>query len=133
MSMNKVFLMGRITRDIEKKATPSGVSVVNFTLAVEDDYKPKDGTDRHVDFVDCNAWAGTADFISTYMGKGRNVVVVGQLKSDKYTDKDGNKRTSWKVKVDNIYFADSKKDGSASVGQAPADAFDNDDDGSLPF
>lgn len=118
MSLNRVILMGRITRDLEKKTTPSGVSILNFTLAVEDDYKPRDGSDRKCNFVDCVAWRGTADFLEKYSGKGRNIVVVGSLQSEKWQDRDGNNRVSWKVQVDNAYFADSKPDGAASARTA---------------
>lgn len=134
MSLNHIVLMGRITKDLEKKTTASGASYVNFTLAVEDDYKPKDGSDRHVDFVDCIAWNGTADFLEKWSGKGRNIAVTGRLTSDKWQDKDGNNRTSWKVKVENFYFADSKRDGAASQpNDAPSDFPVVEDEEELPF
>lgn len=116
MSLNKWFGMGRITRDLEKKVTPSGVSVMNFTIAVDDDYKPKDGGEKRVAFVDCVAWRANADFMEKYCAKGRNVVVIGSWWPEKWTDKDGNSRTSWKVQAENIYFADSKPKGEAQGG-----------------
>ena len=134
MSLNRWVGMGRITKDIEKKVTPSGISVVNFSIAVEDDYKPKDGTDRQVYFVECEAWGHNADFLEKYCGKGRNIVVVGMLKSDKYTDRDGNNRTAWRIKVDTVYFADSKR--SDQSGAEPTAAAFTDvtaDGGDLPF
>lgn len=120
--LNKWFGMGRITKDLEKKTTPSGVSVLNFTIAVEDDYKPKDGSERGVAFVDCVAWRSTADFLEKYSGKGRMIVVTGAWKPEKWQDKDGNNRTSWKVQVDSVYFADSKRsDDSAPTNTGYAE------------
>lgn len=145
MSLNKWIGIGRITKDLEKETTPSGVSKLKFTIAVEDDYKPKDG-DRKTSFIDCVAWRHTADFLEKYSGKGRNICVVGKLDQNKWEDKDGNKRSKLEVQVDNVYFADSKRDGdgggsgssySSSESAAPdVDArefTDLPDDGELPF
>lgn len=115
MSLNKWVGIGRITKSLEKKVTPSGVSVLNFTIAVEDDYKPRDGSERRVAFVDCVAWRNCADFLEKYAGKGRNICIVGSWWPEKWQDRDGNNRVSWKVQVDNAYFADSKPDGAASA------------------
>ena len=113
MSMNKWFGIGRITREIEKKTTQSGSTVVDFTIAVDDDYRPKDGSEKHVDFVDVVAWNALADFCEKYLGKGRKICVLGRLVSEKYTDKNGNNRVSWKVRAESIDFADSKKSDQA--------------------
>ena len=145
MSLNKWIGIGRITKDLEKETTPSGVSKLKFTIAVEDDYKPKDG-DRKTSFIDCVAWRHTADFLEKYSGKGRNICVVGKLDQNKWEDKDGNKRSKLEVQVDNVYFADSKRDGD-SAGGGNADAGSSSkatdttpgnfeelpDDGELPF
>ena len=112
MSLNHVCLMGRLARDPELKTTQSGVSVCNFTIAVDRDYK--NGEDRVADFVDCVAWRGTADFVHKYFSKGRMAVVSGSLQSRKWEDNSGNKRTSWEVQVQNVYFGDSKRDGESS-------------------
>lgn len=141
MSLNHIVLMGRMARDPELKQTQSGVSVCNFTIAVDRDYK--NGDDKVTDWVDCVAWRGTAEFISKFMGKGRMVVVSGALQSKKWQDKEGNNRTGWEVQVQNIYFADSKRDGqsggsySAPSPDVTANGFDDlsDDDtlGEMPF
>lgn len=144
MSLNKWIGIGRITKDLEKETTPSGISKLKFTIAVEDDYKPKDG-DRKTSFIDCVAWRYTADFLEKYSGKGRNICVVGKLDQNKWEDKDGNKRSKLEVQVDNVYFADSKRDGessgssySSSESAAPdvdASQFTElpDDESELPF
>lgn len=133
MSMNKWFGLGHITKDLEKRVTPSGVSVMNFTIAVDDDYKPKDGGEKRVAFVECVAWRGTADFMEKYLGKGRQIVVVGAWWPEKWTDKEGKTRISWKVQVESIYFADGKQgSGNANSGQSFAE-LPAEEPGDLPF
>ena len=139
MSLNTITLMGRLVADVDKKTTQSGVSVANFTIAVDRDYK--NGDEKVADFVPVCVWRGLADFCGKYLKKGRMVVVSGSLQSRKWQDKEGNNRTSWEVQAQNVYFADSKKDGdSSSGGCSPAPASpevsyeDLGDDGEqLPF
>lgn len=131
MSMNKVFLMGRITKDLEKKTTPSGVSVLNTTIAVDRDFK--NGDEKQTDFVDVVFWRHNADFLEKYSGKGRMIVVEGQLQSRKWQDKDGNNRVSWEVQAQNVYFADSKRNDDGQSGSQPFKEVAEDDGGSLPF
>lgn len=140
MSLNHIVLMGRMVKDPELKQTQSGVSVCNFTIAVDRDYK--NGDEKVADFVDCVVWRNSADFVSKYMKKGRMVVVSGSLQSRKWQDKEGNNRTSWEVQAQNVYFADSKRDGgSGSGGGSPAPAspdgtyedLGDAQDGELPF
>ena len=146
MSLNHIVVMGRLVRDPETRTTQSGVSVCNFTLAVDRDYKQ--GDEKIADFIDCVAWREAADFVSKYFSKGRMMCVAGPLQSRKWEDKEGNKRTSWEIQVRNVYFADSKRDGDnhdsvESHYQAPTpESFEaarnsfseiNDADGELPF
>ena len=135
MSLNHIVLMGRIARDPELRKTPSDVSVVSFTIAVERDYKQ--GDEKVTDWIDCTAWRGTADFISRNFSKGRMICVEGALNSRKWQDKEGNNRISWFVQVSNVYFADSKKDATPQNPQyqtAGAPQFEEaEDDGNLPF
>jgi single-strand DNA-binding protein len=113
--------MGRMVRDPELRRTGSGVAVTSFTLAVDRDYNPKDGAEKETDFIDCNAWRGTAEFIAKYFAKGSMAVVSGRLQIRNWTDKEGNKRRSAEVVADNVYFGDSKKssDGNSTY-QAPS-------------
>lgn len=107
--LNKIFLQGRMTRDVELRHTQSGTAVASFTLAVDRDFKGKDGN-RETDFIDCVAWRSTAEFASRFFGRGRMAVVTGSLQLRDWTDKEGNKRRSAEVLVDSMYFADSKRD-----------------------
>ena len=112
--LNHITIMGRLVRDPELRRTGSGVAVTNFCVAVDRDYVAKDGGERKTDFINCFAWRGTGEFIAKYFTKGRMIVVDGRLEMRDWTDKDGNKRTSAEINVDNAYFGDSKRDGDNS-------------------
>ena len=150
--LNKIVLMGRLTRDPELRRTDSGIAVASFTLACDRDYSGKDGAEKQTDFVDIVAWRHTAEFVSKYFAKGRMAVVSGRLPIRLWTDKEGNKRRSAEIVADNVYFGDSKRDGNGqqSGQQQPSQAsyqdapgYDSayvsdfaqieDDDSDLPF
>jgi single-strand DNA-binding protein len=160
--LNKIFLMGRLTRDPELRHTQTGTAVASFTLAVDRDFKDRNTGEKATDFIDIVAWRQTAEFVSKYFSKGRMAVVEGRLQLRDWNDKEGNKRRSAEVVADNVYFGDSKRDsdGGGSYGnnsynfnqapQAPAAptapmngygapaggsqfAELSDDDGELPF
>ena len=118
--LNKIIIMGRLTRDPELRRTQSGTAVTSFSLAVDRDFKGQNG-EKETDFIDVVAWRNTAEFVSSYFTKGRMAVVEGRLQVREYTDRDGNKRRTAEVIADNVYFGDSKKEGGggASYG-APA-------------
>lgn len=105
--LNHVILMGRLTSDPEFKATPSGVTVSKFTLAVPRSYI-KQGEERQTDFIYCTAFRSTAEFVNKWFTKGRQIIVEGSLQSRSWEDKDGNKRSALDVIVDNTYFCDKK-------------------------
>lgn len=107
--LNKIFIMGRLTREPELRRTQSGTAVTSFSLAVDRDFKNADGT-NDTDFIDVVAWRNTAEFVSKYFSKGRMAVVEGRLQTRNWTDKEGNKRRNAEVLADSIYFGDSKKD-----------------------
>ena len=117
--LNKVFIMGRLTRDPELRRTQSGTAVTSFSLAVDRDYKSQSG-EKETDFIDVVAWRSTAEFAAKYFTKGRMAVVEGRLQIRDWKDKDGNNRRSAEVVADNIYFGDSKRDGAGSDYAAPA-------------
>lgn len=108
--MNKVIIAGRLTKDPELRSTGSGVEVCNFTVAV-DRRADKDGN-KKCDFIDCTAWRKTGVFVDKYFNKGDGITVIGRMESEKYQDKDGNNRVSWKVSVDEVEFPFAKKGGS---------------------
>lgn len=107
--LNHINLIGRLVREPEYRTTAAGASWCTFTLAVDDDFKDSDGN-KQTDFIDCTAWRKTAEYITTYQARGSMVAVAGRLKSRKWTDKDGNKRTSWFVQVENAYGVGGKRD-----------------------
>ena len=117
--LNKIILMGRLTRDPELRRTQSGTAVTSFSLAVDRDFKSQSG-EKETDFIDIVAWRGTAEFVSKYFTKGRMAVVEGRLQIRDWTDKDGGKRRSAEVVAENVYFGDSKRDGAGDYGAAPA-------------
>ena len=111
--LNKIFIMGRLTRDPELRHTQTGTAVASFSLAVDRDFKDKSTGERGTDFINVVAWRQTGEFVSRYFTKGRMAVVEGRLQMRDWTDKDGNKRTTAEVVADNVYFGDSKRDGES--------------------
>ena len=118
-NLNKVFIMGNLTRDIELKRTPSNnTAVANIGLAVNRQYRAGDENREETTFVDCEAWGRTAEVMHQYLAKGRPVLVEGRLKLDQWPDRDGNNRSKLKVVVENFQFVDSRG-GSGGGGNAP--------------
>ena len=142
--LNKIILMGRLTRDPELRRTGSGTAVTSFSLAVDRDFKSQNG-EKETDFIDIVAWRNTADFVSKYFSKGRMAVVEGRLQIRDWVDKDGGKHRSAEVIADNVYFGDSKRDGDSGTSGGyhtagrPSDVSAHDfaeigeEDGELPF
>lgn len=134
--LNKIVLMGRLTRDPELRRTQSGTPVTSFSLAVDRDFKAQNG-EKETDFVDVVAWRATAEFVSKYFTKGRMAVVEGRLQIRDWTDKDGAKRRTAEVVADNVYFGDSKREGdgySAPAYPPPGEFAEiGEEDGELPF
>ena len=111
--LNHIVLMGRLTRDPELRRTGSGIPVTTFTLAVDRDFgNNRETGEKETDFIDIVVWRNTAEFVSKYFTKGRMAVISGRLQIRNWNDKDGNKRRSAEVVADNVYFGDSKRDGS---------------------
>lgn len=106
LNLNKVILGGRLTADPELKQTPSGVSVCQFSLAVNRRYS-KEG-EQSTDFINCTAWRNTAEFISKYFRKGSSLCVVGQIQTRSWMDQNNQKRYATEVLVDEALFVDSK-------------------------
>ena len=149
--LNRIILMGRLTRDPELRHTGNGTAVASFSLAVDRDFRDKASGQKATDFIDVVAWRQTGEFVAKYFQKGRMAVVEGRLQMRNYTDRDGNKRTAAEVVADNVYFGDSRRDGdgggynnysapaySAPNYGTPAPAGDqfaelNEEDGELPF
>lgn len=137
--MNKVFLIGNLTRDPELSETPSGVAVCRIGLAVSRDFANADGT-RETDFFNITVWRGRAETCAKYLKKGSKVAVVGSLQTRSYEDKDGNKRTAWDIVADNVEFLTPKNssddgfaDETVAVKRQRPQLEALDDDNQLPF
>lgn len=143
--LNKIIIMGRLTRDPELRRTASSTAVAGFTLAVDRDFKSQNG-EKSTDFIDVVAWRNTAEFVAKYFTKGRMAVVEGRLQIREWKDKDGNNRRSAEVVAENVYFGDSKRDGApagdyaapmggyaAPVSTTSSFSEIEDEDGDLPF
>ena len=117
--LNRIIIMGRLTRDPELRHTQTGTAVASFTLAVDRDFKDKSTGERSTDFIDVVAWRQTGEFVSRYFTKGRMAVVEGRLQIRDWTDKDGGKRRSAEIVADNVYFGDSRRDSEGSGYGAP--------------
>ena len=132
--MNKVILMGRLTRDPEMQTTPNGVSVCRISIAVNRRFA-KEGQ-QQADFINCTAWRERAEFICKYFKKGSMIAVVGSIHSRSWDGQDGKKQYATEVSIDEAYFTGSKTEtgtGTASANnsfsqqqeEAPFDGMDS--------
>ena len=132
--LNRIIVMGRMTRDPELRRTNSGTAVASFTVAVDRDFKSQSG-EKETDFIDVVAWRNTADFVCKYFHKGQLIAVQGSIQTRTYTDKDGNKRKAVEVVAGNVHFAEGKKKTEDPVHTTPDVEYEestlSDDD--LPF
>ena len=107
--MNKVILMGRLTKDIEMRQTPNGVSLVRFSIAVTRRFKNSNG-EYDADFINCVAWRKTGEFIARYFQKGSMIAIVGSIQTRSWDGNDGKKQYATEVIVDEAYFTGSKSE-----------------------
>ena len=114
MYYNRIILVGRLTRDPELRATPDGVSVVRFRLAV--DRGMRAGEERQTDFFDIVAFRQLADTVANYTTKGRLVLVEGKLQTRSYTDREGNRRKAYEVVADTVRFLERLREGEPEAG-----------------
>lgn len=105
--MNKVFLIGNLTRDPELRETPSGISACRFSIAVQRPYSSQDG-ERQTDFFECTAWRGLGESIARYTKKGKKVAVTGSIQIRSYEDNQGIKRTAVDIIVSDCEFLSPK-------------------------
>ena len=125
LNLNKVILGGRLTADPELKQTASGISACTFTVAVNRRYS-KDGQ-QEADFINCQAWRQTAEFITKYFRKGSSICITGSIQTRSWQDQNGQKRFATDVVVDEAMFVDGKNDaqgtGTYTADQTPAPAY----------
>ena len=110
--INKVILMGRLTRDPEVRTTNTGRSVCNFSIAIDNGY----GDNRQTDFINCVAWQNQADFIGRYFTKGMMIIVIGRISTRSWDGQDGRKNYTTEVVASEVSFGESKKSREANGG-----------------
>ena len=115
--LNKAILVGRLTRDPELRSTASGVSVVNFTVAIQRKFKDANG-ERQSDFINCVAFNRTADFIKTYFAKGNMISCDGSIQTRTWDDNDGKRHYVTEVIVNDAGFVESKRDSDSAQRQS---------------
>lgn len=119
--LNHIVIMGRLTRDPELRRTQSALPVTSFSVAVDRDRSTRDGGEKKTDFFDCVAFRQTAEFVSKYFQKGSMIIVSGRLEFRDWQDRDGNKRRSAEIIVDNVHFGDYKRSSGDSDPYAARD------------
>lgn len=125
-NLNKVMLMGNLTRDPETRHTQGGNSITNLSVAVNRKYKTGTGeTKEEVTFVDCEAWGKTGEAIAQYLCKGRGIFIEGRLRLNQWETEGGEKRSKLMVSVESFQFTDSKGDAKA---ETKSRKFDDDND-----
>ena len=120
--MNVVCLVGRLTDTPELRHTSNNVSVTSFSVAVDRRFVTQ-GQERQTDFINIVAWRQTAEFITKYFQKGQRIGLSGSLQARRYTDKEGNNRTTYEVVADNAYFCESKNSNSAIAGDSQVPSY----------
>jgi single-strand DNA-binding protein len=133
--MNKVIIMGRLTKEVDLKYTQSGTAVAKFSVAV--DRRVKQGEEKKADFINCVAFGKTAEFISKYFAKGSSIAVVGRIQTGSYDNSEGKKVYTTDIMVEEVSFAGGKKtEGQQPKSDADDSGFNvnmNNNDDDLPF
>jgi len=136
-SLNKVFLIGNLTRDPELRYTPSGTALAEFGLAVNRRYRGADGQDKdETCFVDINVWGRRAEVACEYLRKGRAVFIEGRLQYSQWEGQDGQKRSRLRVVADNFQFLGGRRDQPAARSEEeppPPEPPAADKEGDVPF
>lgn len=115
--LNTITVMGRIVNEPELKTTANGILVCSFRIAAERRYQNK-GEERQSDFFNVVAWRGTAEFINRYFSKGSLIMIIGEMQTRQYTDKNGFPATWYEIVVDRVCFTGEKRRENASSASA---------------
>lgn len=131
--LNAVTIAGRLTKTPETRYTRTNIPVASWTVACQRDYAGAEGGQPKTDFIMCEAWRGTAEFVGKYFGTGDMIVVQGRLQVEEWTDNEGKRRVTTKVTAEHVYFGESRR--SKQVADISAADFEEleDDDEPLPF
>ena len=135
--MNRVELIGRITKDPELRYTSANVATCRFTLAVNRNFSNQNG-EREADFINIVVWRKQAENVKNYIGQGSQVAIDGRIQTRNYEDQNGQKRYATDFIVENAYFADSRRDQDMPAGEVPSSSMDGEfitveDTDELPF
>lgn len=131
--MNKIYLIGNLTKDVETRTTPSGITVCSFTIAVNRRFANASG-DRQTDFFRINAWRQLGEVCAKYLSKGKKVAVLGELQARTYQDRNGETKLSLDVQADEVEFLSPKEDAPKPAPKPdPVDGFTTLDDIPLPW
>lgn len=121
--MNKVFLIGNLTKDPEMRSTQSGVAVCNFTIAVNRRFRNQQTGQQETDFLNVVAWRQLAELCSKYLAKGRKVAVTGSIQTRTYEAKDGSKRSTFDIVADEVEFLTQNQQGGEHGAQSASNAY----------
>ena len=128
--INKVILMGRLTRDPEMRHTNSGTPVTTFSIAIDNGY----GDNKRTDFVNCIAWNKTAEFVTKYFAKGKMIIVIGRITTRSWETQDGKRAYATEVIANEVGFGETKSLQQANVSQtATQQPMQDDDDDFTPL
>ena len=138
IGLNKVFLMGNLTRDPELRYTPSGTAVVGFGVAVNRRYTTKEGDRKEeADFFEVEVWDKQAENCNEYLSKGRGILVEGRLRQDRWEDESGNRRSKLKIVASSVQFLPRRLDNEPTVKEHKTDEAPSSNDSyegsNLPF
>lgn len=122
--INKVILMGRLTRDPEMRHTNSGTPVTTFSIAIDNGY----GDNKRTDFVNCLAWNKTAEFVTKYFTKGKMIIVIGRIATRSWETQDGKRAYATEVIANEVNFGESKTSPQLNTPQTAAQPLMQDDD-----
>ena len=122
--INKVILMGRLTKDPELRRTGNQTPVCTFSIAVDNGY----GENKHMDFINCVAWRKTAEFVSNYFTKGKMIIVIGRISTRSWEGQDGKRNYATEVVVSEVSFGESKSENPSAAKDdfTPLDEADDD-------
>ncbi len=131
--LNAVTIAGRLTKTPETRYTRTNIPVASWSVACQRDYAGAEGGQPKTDFIMCEAWRGTAEFVGKYFGTGDMIIVQGRLQVDEWTDNEGKRRVTNKVVAEHVYFGGSKRSNQvADISAADFEELDESGD-NLPF
>lgn len=130
--LNKVILMGRLTKDPELRYTPNNIPVCSYTIAVDRNYA-RQGEQRQTDFIPVVSWRSNAEFVSKYFSKGKMIIVVGSLQVRTWDDQEGKRHYITEVIAEETYFGESKRDAENRMNIALDDDHSRDIEGFTPI